>query len=114
MKEIQTAMARRDSGIDRVAASANSAIDGWTDIALEKVVSYAQGHESFLMEDVRAALTEDFPGPPDARAWGSVTRRAIKEGLIIKDGYAPARSSNLSPKPVWKSLVFKDAAAMRM
>ncbi len=97
---------RRDTGISNGAAAADSAISGWSEAALERVINYAQTHESFLMEEVRADLGEEFPLPPDARAWGGVTRRAIKDGVIAKDGYAPARSSNLSPKQVWKSLVF--------
>lgn len=111
----EQAVSRRESGIFRGEVGANAEIDGWSDLALERIVEYAASHETFLMEEVRRSLPEDFPEPSDARAWGVVTRKAVKDKIISRtENYAPARSSNLSPKPVWSSLIFKEASVPKI
>jgi len=40
--------------------------------------------------------------PPDGRAWGGPVRRAALAGKIRKVGYAPANTSNRSPKALWQ------------
>ena len=57
--------------------------------------------DCFLAEEVRNFAT-GLDLPPDGRAWGVVFRSAAREGLIVKAGYAPAKSSNLSPKVLWR------------
>ena len=95
----------REQGIARVQENMEMACPGWTDIALNAVIEFAKSHEHFLTEEVREYCHEFVPEPRDARAWGAVIRRAVKTNIIVRSGYAPARSSNLSPKPLWKSLI---------
>ena len=57
--------------------------------------------DRFLIEQVREQLPEDFPHPVDGRSWGGVVQRAANDGIIRRAGYAAAKSSNCSPKPLW-------------
>lgn len=99
--DLSFVQARRDDGIARSAASSGAA---WQDAALAAVRLHAQTHELFLTENVRFACP-DLEAPPDGRAWGQVIRRAAKAGICERVGFARAKSSNLSPKPLWRSLI---------
>lgn len=98
---IEDAIARRDDGIARAIEHAGQR---WKRLARGYVLEYlAAQSESFLAEDARAfAERLGFEAPPDGRAWGAVIQGAAREGLIAKVGYAPAKSSNLSPKVLWR------------
>lgn len=55
------------------------------------------------IEVFRAELGERIEEPLDLRWWGNVSRALAREGVIQKTGeYWLARSSHLSPKPVWR------------
>ena len=97
----------RDLGVQRAADHANRVESEWTGQALGMLTAYAtSASEPFLIEQVRAwAEKHGLPEPPDARSWGAVTRRAAAKRLIEKVGYAPAASSNCSPKVQWRRLV---------
>jgi hypothetical protein len=79
---------------------------GWTQVALaalcEHVRSLPAGAE-FILEDVRLAIEDKVPTPTDLRAWGAVTQTAIRALKIEKtDKTAPAKSSNASPKTLYR------------
>ena len=101
-----TAAIRRELGISRAADKADRDHEGWQDDALAAVCKYLAQHPDrpFLAEEVRAwcETTGVIAAPENERAWGAVMRRAAKDGYICKVGYAPARSSNLSPKVLWE------------
>lgn len=95
--------ARRDSGIQRAADHAGTR---WNRLArgylLEFVSRLQIGHD-FLAENFREfAEDRGLEPPPDGRAYGHVLRSAARDLLIRKVGYAPAKSSNLSPKVLWR------------
>lgn len=94
------AIARRDTGIRRAGDHADAEHERWVQTAAAAIVAYAASHGPFLIEDVREAR-RDISDPPDARAWGAAARRAAATGLVRRVGYAPSRSSNLSPKVLW-------------
>lgn len=101
---IDFARLRRDDGIERAADHAGQA---WQRSArgylLEFLAIRLKRHDQFLAEDVREfAEKRGITDPPDGRAWGHVLRSAARENIIRKVGYAPARSSNLSPKVLWE------------
>lgn len=55
----------------------------------------------FTIEEARTSVQKRIPAPPEQRWWGEIAQNFIKRGLIKAVGYAPARSSNGSPKPVY-------------
>ena len=99
--DLFAARERGKTGSRRASERADRASEGWTERAAVKIREYAEFiDDSFPIELVR--LTWASPGPPpDERAWGHATRLAVKRGWIKKVGYAPAASSNGSPKCLW-------------
>ena len=100
----QQAKHRRNVGMQRAARRANKRKEGWTDLALSTLRLYLQKHrrQRFLCEDVVEFAKAWIDSAPDNRAWGAVIVTAHREGLIRRTGsYRKARSSHLSPKPVW-------------
>lgn len=91
-------------GMTLAASHADRAQENWSDEALDLFRLYAVQHpEGFLTEDVRAWADKlGFAPPPDGRAWGYIARRANREGLVKSSGYQKARSSNNSPKVLWR------------
>jgi hypothetical protein len=99
------AAARRDTGIARASDHARRVDPAWLEKALGYVRLHAMVATAFLTEDVRAMAEADgLPDPPDGRAWGAVMRTAKHRGIVRAAGYAPAKSSNLSPKVWWAAV----------
>lgn len=102
--------AAADAGIKRAEDHAERTEPGWVDRAAEAVREVAQVaaahfvNGEFTVEQARALNGSDLPPPPDGRAWGAVTRRALVLGYIEPTGgYAPAASSNGSPKRLYRA-----------
>jgi len=74
----------RDEGIRKSKQHADAVEEGWHEIAYRVFEGYARTHQEFMTEDVRLFVrNHDVLGdPPDARAWGAVTRRAVRAGLV--------------------------------
>jgi hypothetical protein len=103
----RAAAAKRDLGIDRAIDGALSDDPLWADWAYLGLVYFlADQRQPFLTEQVREFCEREkcVDPPANARAWGHIMRSAMRNGLIEKIGYAPARSSNLSPKVLWKAI----------
>lgn len=87
---------------------ANRDAPGWSEDALHGVELYclANPGKEFLAEEARewAEAMELVDPAKNERAWGAVLRRAAKLQIIRKVGYAPAKSSNLSPKVLWRAV----------
>lgn len=100
----ELARARRDLGIARAADHADRVSPEWKAKALAQVKAYAALHPHFLAEHARGfAEANGLPAAVEPRAWGNVMRCAAFAGFIVADGYAPANSSNRSPKTLWRS-----------
>lgn len=101
-------LARRDAGIER---AARRATPEWVRTSAEYLRWYATrvAHgQPFLLEDAREVSSiHGIEHPANERAWGAAVRHAAACGWIVKNGYAPARSSNGSPKCLWKATNFK-------
>lgn len=98
-------MKQRDllSGMEAAADHAERSVDGWVEMAIDKLRGYAKRtSEPFTIEQARLALEKRIPLPPDARAWGSVARKAAARGLIRRVGFRPAESSHGSAKPAYR------------
>jgi len=85
----------------------NAVEPAWSERAYNTLLRFLETRLTpFLTEDVRVWADEaGLPGPPDRRAWGSIIKRAAKAEQIVKVGYAPAESSNMSPKVQWLPVV---------
>lgn len=93
---------RRDLGVERTAARAERRLPGWLEIALGYLQAFAATRQRFMTEELRAwAIAEGCPAPPNPKAWGAVMQAGRRRGIIRSIGYAPAASSNLSPKVLW-------------
>ena len=102
----EIASVRRDRGIHRAASHARSRDPEWQIKALAFVRLYAKYNAVFMAEDVRAVSEAGgLRAPTDPRAWGAVLQEAKRHRIVAACGYAPANSSNRSPKVRWSSLI---------
>ncbi|MBC7604315.1 MAG: hypothetical protein H7255_16850 [Ramlibacter sp.] len=102
---LQHARIAADRGIERVAGNAEDLSPGWSDAALAALRTFSrnQSAAAWTMEMARSVIEGDLAEPSDKRAWGSITRIAVKRGYIVRvrGGFMPAASSNGSPKPCY-------------
>lgn len=103
---LEAAQARGELGAARAAEKADRLDGGWRGQAMEAIRAFARTHERFLAEDVRL----EIPAGADPRAAGAIFQAAKRAGLIRPDGFAPACSSNGSPKVRWLSLILEETA----
>lgn len=97
------ALRARDAGMASSAAHAEADQEGWQDTAYFWLAHYITARKDpFTMEDFRLrAAMFGMPQPTELRAYGALTRRALKYGLIQKVGFAPVASSHGSPKALY-------------
>lgn len=94
------AEAARDAGMTTAETSAG---ETWQTYAVRFIRNYARANPTVFVDDLWEAGLER---PPQPKALGPAVRAAARTGIIEKTGdYRPSRSSNLLPKPVWRSLV---------
>jgi hypothetical protein len=76
----------------------------WTADAYNLFVKFSnENNRPFLTEEVRAyAEGQGLPSPPDGRAWGHVAKSCDRNKVIKSIGYSAAKSSNGSPKVLWR------------
>ncbi len=102
--DFDAALEARDLGMQRSVDHANKVESEWSGQALGLLVAFAKYiARPFLIEEARTyAEANGLPQPPDARAWGAVTKRASVKRRIEKCGAGAAASSNCSLKPLWR------------
>lgn len=97
--------AKAESGIKRAADKAERLDEGWIALAAEDLRRFfsSRSGEHATIDKARRHC-RPVPDGADGRAWGCVTRRAERLGYIerVPGMYAPANSSNGSPKPVYQ------------
>ena len=100
-----SAALERDLGMLRSADHADRDTPGWTEQALEALRDFAlRQSEPFTIEYARAQLERELTRPPDLRAWGAVTLKAIRTGVLVRTGeFAPRASSHNSPTMTYRS-----------
>ena len=99
------ARAARDGGIAQSADHAEREVPDWGERAYAFLETFARATDrSFLAEEVVAAASSKIPPPPDLRAWGGIFQRASKRNLIERAGAAPAKTSRLGLKTLWRGV----------
>lgn len=99
------ARAKADKGIESARRHAEDDRPGWGDTAQTVLRWFLRRHDQpFTIEEARLwSEAHDLPQPPELRAWGSVTQRALREGLIVKTGgYRATASSNGSVRALYR------------
>jgi hypothetical protein len=95
-----SARVRREDGIRRADDHAD---EDWKEAAFRALSSYLRTHPTLFCDD----LWEHIERPRESRALGPVILRAARERLMVRSGeYRKSVASNLSEKPVWRSLVY--------
>lgn len=108
---IDFAKAAGEAGMQRAADHAERVTPGWIDLAYSFVIGRCRlkaKTDIFTAEDFVDAYTDDacFIQPPDERAFGAVTKRAIREGIIkVVDGEGRRRKGHGTRCSRYKSLV---------
>jgi hypothetical protein len=107
--DFTAAALRADLGVERAARAAERRVTEWVSKAAQALktgaaILHLKGTEEFTIERLRDLVQGSVPKPPDGRAWGSATRYAATCGYIerIPGHFAPAASSNGSPKPLYR------------
>lgn len=104
---IDFARAQADEGMLRASLHAEQSQPGWLEIAYQALVDHARDHERFTSYEFRKASRLTFPTTP--KALGSVFKRAAKEGIIERVGFAQDPDRHDSPAPVWRSRIYRPA-----
>jgi hypothetical protein len=98
----------RDAGMAKSLTHANSVHTDWGRKAYGIMIHYlwitSRGVGTFMTEDLRAYARGRISKPPDDRAWGGIIMRAVREGLIVRHGYARHKdpSRHAGPSTVWR------------
>lgn len=94
---------RGHAAAEMAADKADRLDEGWSRRVIEDLRRFARtAAGEFTIEAARLHCTP-APEGADARAWGAVTRRAVRLGYIeATGGYAPAASSHGSPKRLYR------------
>lgn len=102
------ARARRDAGMQIAADHAEAVSAGFAEEAFAALVIYARCNGTFTAERFRHESRLSIP--TTGKALGPVFRRAAREGVIEKGGFAISQDRHLSPAVLWNSLVYRSAA----
>lgn len=92
----------RDEGIKRAIDHADAEQPKWSEHAWWFLQTYMKTHKTFTTEEVRKASEGVIPEPPDARAWGGIIRKAVKEEMIELITYVPAEDPKAHRRPTAK------------
>lgn len=96
-------LALAQAGGEAAAAAAGHA---WFEHAYDAFVRFAHKHKVFTTEDARiyAHNYAGVPVPPDARAWGPVANKAMRDGLVSKVGHSSGilKQCHAGTKTLWK------------
>ena len=94
----------RDKGIKLSVDNADKSIDNWSQKAYKFFIDYIKDKEFFMTEDVRIASEGLLEAPPSKRAWGAITVRAKKEGIIESVGFSSVKNpkAHSTPATLWK------------
>jgi len=94
-KTLAVARVERDTAMERVAAHTDPA---WEAQAVAVIVRLSGNPGPFTVDDVWDALTAlGVPSPREPRALGPVMKRAVRDRLLIPQGYVQSRRRHAAP-----------------
>ena len=97
----RSATVARDAGM---AAVEEAADPDWMDEAWDALVNWLKTHDTFFVDDFWSGTQLSIPR--ESRALGPIVMRASRQGLMEKTGqFRPSVRSNMTEKPVWRSLL---------
>jgi len=104
-EDFAKAKTRREQGIVSSILHADRNAPDWPDRAFVYLVQYTATHRRpFTVEVFRLwAKDHGLDDPPDLRAFGGVTQRAIRRNVIRRVGFQPTAASNGSCMPLYES-----------
>lgn len=103
--DITFARKARDKGIKKAVDHADQAHPSWSQIAYGHFRTYvAQQKGPFLIEEYREWVKDLIEAPPSLRAFGALTMKAAREGLIRQVGFAKVRNerAHMANVAVWR------------
>jgi hypothetical protein len=104
---LTAAQYRRTTGMEDAERHAD---EEWKARAVEVLEAYLRTVPEFFVDD----FWDDtqLERPHESRALGPLIQKAARAGWIAKTGeFRPSVASNLTVKPVWRSLLYSDQAA---
>jgi hypothetical protein len=102
----------KEIGMAKAIDHAESDIPGWGDLALHYVERFVRSgvqRHGFTAMDIRHwAYEAGLPAAPTNWAWGSVMRRAARQGLIAKGATRPQgdATAHLTDRTLWYPMTF--------
>ena len=103
---IDFARAERDAAMQQAVDAANGRVPKWSSVAFEFIRLYAMQHrgQKFIGRDItQAALAYGLESPASPKAWGGPIQRAVKEGVLVKVGFAQDFNRHCSPVPQFEA-----------
>lgn len=70
----------------------------------KRIIARKYRAKAFLAEELLREVIKDIGETYDLRSFGGVIRSLSADGFIQRNGYAAAKSSNGSGKPVWEKV----------
>ena len=70
----------------------------------KRIIARKYRAKAFLAEELLREVIKDIGETYDLRSFGGVIRSLSADGFIQRNGYAAAKSSNGSWKPVWSKV----------
>ncbi|NII73937.1 tartrate dehydratase beta subunit/fumarate hydratase class I family protein [Dyella sp. SG562] len=112
IRSFAEAVAKRDAAMEQALSAAERQDDEWPELAYGFLYRYAQRHQEFEAWHVtQAAERMGYGAPTTDRAWGSIFRKAIREGVMTMVGLGKNPNRHASMCPRYRSMVFGGNAA---
>lgn len=96
----------RNEAMQRAVEAADGRVPKWSSVALEFIRLYAMRNrgKTFIGRDItQAAKAYGLESPASEKAWGSPIQRAVREGILIKVGFAQDPNRHCSPVPLFRA-----------
>jgi hypothetical protein len=109
-----SAESARDAGMSRATEAQKRKSANWIESAYQAIKYVAITQETVHVDDVAKVIDGWLPEPDHPNAWGSVWRKAMRQGLIARTGEVKGAGTSFPAHahkharayPIYRSLVF--------